>query len=149
MVSLVPNIAHDSPAPLSVTANPAFWNGAPLNVPANSTARPEPTSGSVRNHEPSTDAVPLGNVVAPPVQLPIDQPAGTPVPSNSAPTSGASWTSPPAEFATYVPTPGVPAPNCDAEVSVAAAVGVVKDTTGAPVAGHRPVLPNASVATTR
>ena len=67
------------------------------------------------------------------------------MPSNSAPTSGASRTSPPAEFDTYVPTPGVPAPNCAAVVSVAAAVGMVKDTTGAPDAGHRPVLPKASV----
>ena len=96
----VPNIAHDSVAPPSVSAKPAFWYAAPLNVAENSTARPEPPDVPARSQEPSTDAVPPGNVVVPPVQAPTVQPEGTPVPSNSAPTSGASMTSPPAEFDT-------------------------------------------------
>src|SRR6476661_7620079 len=86
-------IAHG--VSLKVNPKPTCSYGAPLKVAENSTDRAGANSASVEARAPSMlSAPPDTSVVVTPPHDTADHPAGRAVPPNSAPTAGASVTSP-------------------------------------------------------
>src|SRR3954451_14477820 len=95
-------IAHG--VSLKVRPKPTCSYGAPLKVVENSTDRAGANSASVEARAPSMlSAPPDTSIVVTPPHDTVDHPAGSAVPSNSAPTAGASVTSPSPACARYPP----------------------------------------------
>src|SRR5712691_11859528 len=94
---------------LNVRPKPTCSYGAPLKVVENSSERGGAKKASVDARAPSMLSAPpeRSTVVAPP-QDTADHPVGSVVPSNSAPTAGASVTSPSLARLMYPPASMVP-----------------------------------------